>query len=393
MPRVLCLHPQAEGLEQLRRVLLEHRRSWDVDLALDLETARERLAANAVDAVVTVVTPDFDGMGFLCEVRDHRNETIRVVMGRELDDAQVRSLKVAHRVLPLDGPPELLIESLGRALTMRELVQQPALRELLGRVGHLPVAPRVYAQLSRRLEDPSTSVEQLARLVGEDPGLSTQVLRIANSSYFGRDQGVMSLDLAAARLGTRLLRSIVLAAEVFARFPVPPTSLSLDELQRHSSLVARIASGLDPRASWKEDAFTAGILHDVGKLVIASRLPEMWQDILSTARTSQRKVHEVEQEILGVDHGTLGACLLGMWGLPSVVLEAVHRHHRVSLLGDLELDSTVAVALADQLAHDLARQGPPPATAADPGVISHADPRWPWWREMAEQLAGEASGV
>ncbi len=391
MTRVLCVHPEPEGLERFRRILLEHRRSWSVDLAVDAVTARERFVANPVDAVVAVVTPEFDGMQFLREVRDQRSEVIRLLMGRDLDDAQVRSLKVAHRVLPMDCEPALFIETLGRTLTMRELVQQPRIRELLGRVGHLPVAPKVYAELTRRLDDSNASVDQLAALVAADAGLAAQVLRIANSAYFGRDLSVTNLDVAAARLGTRLLRSVVLAAEVFERFPVSAAALSLDELQRHSSLVARIASGLDPRAAWKDDAFTAGILHDVGKLVIASRLPDLWREIQTTAKRSGRAVHEVEREMLGVDHGALGACLLGMWGLPSTVIEAVHRHHRVSLEGDLLLEPTLAVTLADRLAHDLSREGLRPATAADPAVVSHADPRWPWWREMAEQLAHEAT--
>lgn len=393
MPRVLCVHPQPDQRERLRRVLLERRRAWDVELAADPATAREQLANSPVDAVVVVVTPLFDGLEFLRELRDQRSDVIRIALGDGLDEAQVRSLKVAHRVLPADCDPEALIESLGRTLTMRELVQQPALRELLGRVGHLPAAPRVYAELSRRLEDPNASVEQLGRLVAEDPALTIQVLRIANSAYFGRDLGVTNVELAAARLGTRLLRGIVLAAEVFERLPVPASALSVEELQQHSSLVARIASSLEPRAAWKDDAFTAGILHDVGKLVVASRLPDLWREIETTANASARPAHEVELELLGVDHGTLGACLLGMWGLPNGVVEAVHRHHRVSLAGDLTLDPALAVALADRLAHDLGRAGRRPATAADPGVISDADPRWPWWREMAEQLAAESGAA
>lgn len=393
MTRILCVHPQPEGLERFRRMLLEHRRGWDVELAPNAASAHAILTSRPIDAVVAVTTGDFDGMQFLREVRDWKGEILRLLLGQDLDDVQVRSLKVAHRVLPLQCEPATFIETLGRTLTMRELVQQPVLRELLGRVGHLPVAPKVYAELTRRLEDPSTSVEQLSRVVAEDPGLAAQVLRIANSSYFGRELAVTSLDVAAARLGTRLLRSVVLAAEVFSRFPVSPAALSLDELQRHSALVARIASGLDPRAAWKEDAFTAGILHDVGKLVIASRLPDLWRDLLSTAKRTGRRVHEVEREKLGVDHGALGACLLGMWGLPSNVLEAVHRHHELSLEGDLQLEPGIAVTLADRLAHDLTREGQRPATAADPGVVSHADPRWPWWREMAEQLAHESSTV
>ena len=123
----------------------------------------------------------------------------------------------------------------------------------------LPAVPSVYTRLSRRLEDPNASVYELSEMIAADTTLAVQVLRIANSAYFGRHQRVTRLESAAARLGTRLLRSLVLMAEVYGRFPVSPfIAERLEALQEHASLVARIASNLEPSAPWRDDAFTAG---------------------------------------------------------------------------------------------------------------------------------------
>ena len=106
-----------------------------------------------------------------------------------------------------------------------------------------------------------------------------------------------------------------------------------------------------------------------------------------------RELHELETQRLGANHGTVGACLLGMWGLPSVILEAVHGHHGLALEVPQKLNSVRAVALADRLAHDVT--DPEDARERRPAlpVARVTDPRWSWWHEMAEQMAMDGMTV
>jgi HD-like signal output (HDOD) protein len=288
----------------------------------------------------------------------------------------------------------VLVEALRRALMLRDLVAQPKMRALLGHLGPLPPAPIVYTELTRRLEDPSVSVSELALLIAEDASLAAQVLRIANSAYFGRDKAVTRIVDAAARVGTRLLRGLVLTAELYGRFPTTrAVADQIEEVQRHSALVARIASGLEPRAAWREDAFTGGLLHDIGKVVLLSRMPDTALAIVHEAVESGRDEFHVEMERLGTHHGTLGACLLGMWGLPSMLLECVHGHHDLSLDIPHTLNAVRAVALADRLAHDVTDSEEAQLRREPLPVAILTDPRWSWWREMADQIAHEGSAV
>lgn len=391
MVSVLCVHPDPEAHEKLRRALLEHRRTWTLTSVASMEEARAQLARSVPSALLAAAPPRLDGIQLLTEVRDASPQVVRLLLtdGRA-PEGSIRALKIAHRVIPESAEPVLVVETIARAVTMSQLVMQPEMRKLLGEVGQLPVAPRVYSELTVRLEDPATSVEQLAQVVGEDAGLAAQVLRLANSAYFGSAAHVASLPVAAARLGTRLLRSIVLAAEVFDRFHATHSPLSLDAEQRHAALVARIASSLEPRAPWKDDAFTAGLMHDVGKLVLATRMAERYGPIVEEARRDGAPVQDVERTRLGVDHGALGACLLGTWGLPASILEAVHRHHLEPLRGPLTLDVVQAVALANRLAHVVM---PPSQGTPVAALTPVADPRWEWWCDLAQQLAHETAAA
>ncbi|HTR98040.1 MAG TPA: response regulator [Candidatus Acidoferrales bacterium] len=394
--RILVVHDDAGALEKFRRFLLERQSTWNVRLERNTTAGLEAFHSWSADAVVAAIRPPaVDGVELLMNVRDEHAETVRIAVGDpELSDASLRSLKIAHRVVPENINALDFVETLRRSLLLRDLVSPAELRALLGEVGQLPGLPGIYAELSRRLEDPSVSVLELAELVSEDVALAAQVLRMSNSAYFGRERSVTRLSDAAARLGTRLLRSLVLTAELYGGFPMPRQFAGRhEELQRHAALVARIASSLEPRAAWKDDAFSAGLLHDVGKLVLMSRLPVRYEGVEREAAETGRELTDVEMQRLGANHGTVGACLLGMWGLPSVVLEAVNGHHGLALEVPHRLNPSRAVALADRLAHDVTDSEEQREQRAVLPVALLTDPRWTWWREMAEQMAMEGSAV
>jgi HD-like signal output (HDOD) protein len=395
MRRILCVHDDPAALENMRRALLERERDWDVRLCRDEESASAELQSWAPDVVCAAVRPpQLDGIVLLTRVRDRSPETIRVAIGALEKEEIMRAHRIAHRAVPDGCEPDTFVETIRRPLLLRELVGQSPVRALLGKVGQLPAVPHVYAELTRRLADPRVTVGELGDLVEKDTALAAQVLRIANSAYFGRDRAVANLGDAAARLGTRLLRSLVLTAEVYGGFAIAPRFVAYaDELQKHASLVARLASSLEPRTAWAEDAFTGGLLHDIGKLVLLARAPELFDELLREAESSRRDLHVVEAERLGVHHGTLGACVLGMWGLPSAILEAVLGHQEPPTELPRALQPAQAVSIANRLAHDAMDGEAAKVRRAPLTVAVLTDPRWQWWREMADQLVLEGVEV
>ena len=389
MSRILFVHDDPRECDRVKRLLTAREPGWEVRVSNREDDAWAEVRQWEPAAIVVAARPPvLDGVRLLTRVRELRTETVRIIVGVDSDAEQgLRTLRLAHRALPDPFEVPALHEMLKRTLLLTEVVAQPAVRAILAQIGSLPAVPSVYTRLSRRLQDPNASIYELSEMVAEDSTLAIQVLRIANSAYFGRQQRVTRLEFAAARLGTRLLRSLVLMAEVYGRFPVSPfIAERLESLQEHATLVARIASGLEPTAPWRDDAFTAGLVHDIGKLLLASHMPDVHTSIVREAERTGVPEYEVEVRRLGIHHGTLGACLLGMWGLPSVVLDAARSHH-TPLVGIPEsLDAVVAVTIADRLAHEVSepertqRQAPWARDVLD-------DPRLVHWRELAADAA------
>jgi putative nucleotidyltransferase with HDIG domain len=156
----------------------------------------------------------------------------------------------------------------------------------------------------------------------------------------------------------------------------------VDAEQQHAVRVARLAVSLDGWASWREDAFAAGLLHDVGRLLLAARLGADYGEIHSASRSTGVPIHVLERDQLGTDHAGVGGHLLAMWGLPPVVVDAVARHHDASLARGRDLDAVLAVHVADRLDRAVGSGG---LEALVEREASH-DARWLTWAERAFAL-------
>ena len=178
--------------------------------------------------------------------------------------------------------------------------------------------------------------------------MAAKVLQLVNSAYFGLAQRVTSVAQAMVYLGADTMKGLVLTSQVFAlaeRRQLP--GLSVDALQEHSLMTARLAKRLVVNQRVADDAFTAGLLHDIGQIALSVSMPETYAEILRTSR--ERPLHEAERERLGVSHAEVGAYLLGVWGLPFSVVEAVAYHHRPGAVEAGDREVLAAVHVADSL--------------------------------------------
>lgn len=396
MPRLLLVHDDLRSTERVLRLLALREPQWELEHVASIADAWKRVEEWQPDAVVAAAkAPELDGIELLSRVQHAYPNTVRIAVGVDGEaEKGLRTLRIAHRAVTEPIEVATLQEMVKRLLLLNALVSRPPVRELLGRMGPLPAVPSVYTKLSRRLEDPNASVFELSEMIAADSTLAAQVLRIANSAFFGHHQHVTKIEAAAARLGTRLLKSLVLTAEVYNRFPVSPFMVErLEALQTHASLVARIAANLEPGTPWRDDAFTAGLLHDIGKLLLAAYLPDLHASIVREAEREGRPEHEIELQRMGAHHGGIGACLLGMWGLPSEILEAADRHHDPLPALPAALDPVSAVTIADALAHGATSTvGPHSIDLMWPEPVLK-DPRWPQWRELAIEAAGRQAAA
>ena len=307
------------------------------------EEALERLRSGApCDVVVAAELPGLDGVNLLARLRDEYPWIARILVAPPPAIAiGFRIADLAHQVLPAGSPPEALREALGRTLRLRALLADERLRALAGSVDGLPSLPRIYADLTAALESPNCGSAEIADVVCRDPALAAKVLQLVNSSFFGLPRKMTALPQAVAYLGVATVRSLVLSTEAMSLFrpAARAAGLDVDGLSARAVATATEATRL-AAPEYRSDAFTAGLLSDVGLLLLAAKAPELLQR---------------DEAELDFTHGAAGAYLLGLWGLPLGVVEAVAFHHEppgTPAGGDAGLAIRQAVGLAVITAHE-----------------------------------------
>jgi putative nucleotidyltransferase with HDIG domain len=391
MRRILFVDDEPRILDALRRMLRPYREEWDMHFAAGGAAALQRLATLPVDVVVSDMRmPGMDGAALLEEVATRSPATIRVVPSGQTDaEAAARAVPVAHQFLMKPCEPAVVREVIERACALRDLLQSPVLREVVGAVESLPPALDVYRRLGRALADPQSSIEDIAGVIEQDAALTAKVLQLVNSSFFGLRREVSSVSHATALLGTGLIRSLVLVHHVFGSGAWGAAAgLSLEQEQAHAIQVAGLVHAMLPDRVLGEAAVTAGLLHDIGKLILACRLPGAFErDLLRGAREGV-PLHLIEAGRLGVSHAEVGAALLGLWGLPHPVVEAVAHHHRPDRVVGGERRVLAAVHVADCLVHEAGGRtenaGPPDPVCV--AALGGAD-RLESWRVLAAEGA------
>lgn len=268
--------------------------------------------------------------------------------------------------------------------------------EMVAEVSTLVSLPLVCVRVNEMLADPHSTAASLGELISHDPSLTTRLLKLVNSAYYGLAREISTVSHAVAIVGTAELRSLVLATSAVRAFRGIPTDLvDMDSFWHHSvycGLAARILAG---RMGWKnrETLFVAGLLHDVGQLVLYHQAPREAREVLERRESGSGALHELEQEVFGFTHADVGAALLRAWNLPQLLWEAVKYHHRAGAAG-LHAREAAAVSVANALA---ARVEPgtkaggaatPPATT---GVPSAAWALLGLPEESAGEIVGEAN--
>ena len=231
-------------------------------------------------------------------------------------------------------------------------MQNPYLESLLSRINDIPTLPASVLRVMQMIEDPFCSSSDLAKVIQADPAMAAKVLKLANSSYYGFRQKIGNIPQAVTLLGFATLKNTLLAAAVFDMFRVAGTGFDLSALWTHSVTAATAAKLLAKRARYphSEKAFTAALMHDVGKIILARFIPQGLGEIVKVIQAENMAMYDAENKVLGLSHPALGAWVLGRWGLPSPIVEAVEFHHHPTLAQN-GFDLAGIVYLANILAH------------------------------------------
>ncbi len=363
MDRVLFVDGANKELRALRRGLRPLRDRWDMTFTTDVEQALGLVDEGGVDVVVC--DDDLratDGTTFLQTVRRHDPATLRVLLRRGSDaGTAMRAARVAHQVFSKPCDAETVHATVDRALRLRSMIDSAATRAFVTDLDSLPGAPVIHAELTEALSDPEVGLDVVAAIVGKDQSVAAKVMQLVNSAFFGLASPITSLERAAVYLGIDALRGLVLHVEVIRAFQAaadPSRARVIEEFSAHAFEVASVAEAIVGRGPAGGEAFTAGLLHDIGKLVLVIERFEQWAAVRAAARVSNTHILEHEREHLGVTHAEIGAALLGLWGLPFNIVEAVAFHHSPAEAARPDFSLAGAIHVADALTHEARGETP-----------------------------------
>jgi HD-like signal output (HDOD) protein len=374
MKRILFVEDNELLLELYGVLLADERDQWDTSLAPDGETALKLLKQSAFDVVVSdMQMPGMNGIELLTEVRQLHPQCSRIIVSGFSDQAVAAdSLNCTHLFIPKPFDVKILKSTLARIASLRTL---PSFRAL-------------YLEIIKEIESQTASVQGIASVVAKDPGITAKILQVANSAAIGLPDRVSDPVEAVQQLGMITVCSLVLSAQVYSNFaPGRLNSFSADTLWTHLMKCGDLARTILRRDHAEfadtEDAFTAGMLHDMGKLMLADGLPEEFAKAMALAETEKISLVEAEMETLGATHAGLAAYLLGLWGLPAAIVEAVAFHHSPEKSDLKKCSALTAVHVANALTTDEANLDLD--YLAEIGVANRLDD----WRDTAKELETE----
>ena len=397
MKRILFVDDEPKLLEGLQRLLRPRRKQWEMAFATSGQEALAILESSRFDMIVTDMRmPGMDGAELLEHVQERFPGVIRVVLSGYVErEAALRAVPVAHQFLAKPCDPEVLSAALERSCSLTSALPDDAIRQVVGAVGKLPSLPTTFASLTSALRDPDVSLGEIGEIIERDVAMTAKVLQLVNSAFFGLVCEVSTVRGAVGVLGLDTLQHLVLSVAVFHTFRVERSipGFNLEAFERHSHLAARIAAVLPASKPVSSAAVVAALLHDAGKLILASRLPGQFELALRTSQKENRPLHAVEKELSRVGHAEIGAYLLGLWGLPPAIVNAVYGHHQPPLADRpvTELDALAITHIADALAFETewerSGNGPPPYSLLNAGYVESlgVTGQLPEWKSVATQ--------
>jgi HD-like signal output (HDOD) protein len=392
--RVLLVEGDFMALGQVSRTLEPLRSHWDMIFTANPNEALQLLHRQPCDAVVAGLTlSGTTGVGLLNHVTQQHPHVLRFIRCTPEERKEISGFAGTppqHFSTELDADGALAV--VRRAFLLDHWFRNPEIQALLSKLHKLPALPTLHTQILHELQSPDADFEAVARLIAQDPVMTAKMLQLVNSAYFALPREITESMEAVMLLGAERTRSLIMLAKVFSQFDKTQCEgFKIEELWRHSMAVGSYAHIIcltetrDTRLA--DEAFTAGLLHDVGKLLLAGNLPADYARVLDQAKRRKLSMRDAELEVFGATHAELGACLLGNWGLPLGILEAIGWHNRPLFSDDAGFSLLTAVHVANAIDHEKAAEAADILVSMMDGAYTERlglSGRRNRWREMCE---------
>ena len=327
MINILFVDDEPNILEGLQRMLRTMRHEWQMTFVESGAKALVVLEEKSIDVIVSdIKMPGMDGSQLLQAVSEKYPHIVRIILSGYSEKAMImKSVGTAHQYLSKPCDSEMLKTTVLRVCALRNLLTDENLRRLVSQLPTVPSLPLLYTELIDELGKTEPSTKKVGEIVKKDIGMTVKMLQIVNSAFFGLRRRISDSKEAVDFLGLDTISSLTLGLGVISQFETQASGAFFAEVWAHSIAVGvmanKIAAGENREMA--NDAFTAGLLHDIGKVVLAVNLPQQFKLVEEIVQRDNVSRAEAEKQIFEATHSEVGAYLLGLWGLPSQVVQAV----------------------------------------------------------------------
>ncbi|QGY38662.1 HDOD domain-containing protein [Pseudodesulfovibrio cashew] len=354
-PRILFVDDEPNILAALKRMLRSKRDEWEMVFVESGLEALEKLKDGIFDVVISDIRmPGMDGAELLNRVKESYPKMIRIALSGQVDlNEVIHSIRAVHQYITKPCNAEYLIDKIEGALHSRRVLTDVNLLRLVTEIDALPVVPQVFLEIEKELAKEEPDINRIAEHIAKDVGLVAEIIKLVNSPYFGLPAHVDSLHKAITLLGLETIKALVLSSHLFSMYDSKPLpKFSLNKLWAHCFRVSNIAyliaecDGVDRETLLQ--CRMAGILHDIGKLILCTFFPERYGQVLETMAEGGGPICTVEERIYGTTHAEVGAYLMGLWGISGNVVHAIGFHHDYD---QMDKSATMYLSVANVIDH------------------------------------------
>lgn len=355
--RILFVDDEPRILMGLQRMLRKMRKEWDVAFAEGGKVALEMLEKENFDVVVSDMRmPGMDGSQLLTEVQKRYPMIVRIVLSGQSDkDMILKSVRPAHQYLSKPCDPDILRSTIRRAFTLRDLLNNDSVKRVVSQTEYIPSLPTLHQQIVEALRT-DASIKEVGKIISKDIAMTAKILQLVNSAFFGIPSHVSNPEQAVHLLGLETVKALTLTVEVFSEFDsIDVKKLDIQKIYDHSimagALARKIASEESSDKETIDNSCMAGMLHDLGKLILIANFSDEYQRVIQLTKDDKISLQSAELKVIGASHAEIGAYLLGLWGLPDTIVEGVAFHHTPSVSpGDI-FSPITAVYISNLLIH------------------------------------------
>ncbi len=357
--RILFVDDEPMVLKGLQRTLRKMRNEWDMAFTASGKGALDILSKQPMDVIVSdLKMPEMDGMQLLTEVRTQYPHVVRIILSGHLEhELTLQSVQYAHQNLSKPCDSEILKQILAKLFALRDIMADESVKKIVSQIESLPSLPAIYSEIIEEMRSEDPSIKKVGDIISKDLSMTAKILQVVNSVFFGLSRKISSPAEAVVLLGLETIKSLVLSVKIFAEFSQKKFSwFNIDALFNHSMSVSTYAKTIIKTEKLGQElinySLMAGLLHDLGKLILATNFQEPYRQVLTEANRSDQNLWDLEYETFGTSHAEIGAYLMGLWSLEAPIIEAIAFHHCPAKSMTQNMGLLTAVHIGNAIDHD-----------------------------------------